>query len=169
MNTQIKVTGAILNRLVNLAGQFSNSEYTNPLKVLSGNSIGKHLRHVIEFYECLINGYDEGKVDYDLRERNRSYEENVTAAVEAMGKISEFICGADDKPLTLYSTYDENSLPIASATSFNRELIYNIEHAIHHMAIIKIAVKEAFPAVQLPEDFGVAYSTMQHLKEQCAQ
>ena len=53
-------------------------------------------------------------------------------------------------------------------TSLKRELIYNIEHAVHHMAIIKIAIKESLPHIALPEDFGIAYSTIKYQKE-CAQ
>jgi hypothetical protein len=54
-------------------------------------------------------------------------------------------------------------------TSYNRELVYNLEHAIHHMAIMKIAVDNAFPQVQMPENFGVAYSTIRYQQQQCAQ
>jgi hypothetical protein len=43
-----------------------------------------------------------------------------------------------------------------------RELLYNLEHAIHHMALIQVAVRQAFPALTLPAHFGVAYSTVQH-------
>ena len=38
----------------------------------------------------------------------------------------------------------------------------NVEHAIHHMALIQVAVKNAFGHIELPPHFGVAYSTVQH-------
>jgi hypothetical protein len=55
---------------------------------------------------------------------------------------------------------DEDSVKIKS--SLERELAYNIEHAIHHMAIIKIALKTLFPKVKLADNFGVAYSTVRY-------
>ena len=36
------------------------------------------------------------------------------------------------------------------STNYFRELTYNIEHAIHHMAIMKIGVREVAPYVTLP-------------------
>ncbi len=47
-------------------------------------------------------------------------------------------------------------------SSVARELLYNIEHAVHHMALIQVAVTNAFPSIELPPHFGVAYSTVQH-------
>jgi hypothetical protein len=47
-------------------------------------------------------------------------------------------------------------------TNFLRELVYNIEHAVHHMALIRIGVREVAPHITLPPDFGVAASTIRH-------
>jgi hypothetical protein len=47
-------------------------------------------------------------------------------------------------------------------TTFFRELAYNIEHAVHHMAIVKIGVREVAPYITLDKDFGVAASTIRH-------
>jgi hypothetical protein len=43
-----------------------------------------------------------------------------------------------------------------------RELAYNIEHTIHHMAIIKQSIIEHFTYIDLPEYFGVASSTVRY-------
>jgi len=53
-------------------------------------------------------------------------------------------------------------------TTFNRELLYAIEHTVHHMAIIKIGMLLNYPNVTVPENFGVAESTIQY-KTSCAQ
>ncbi|MEO6169174.1 MAG: hypothetical protein ABIO46_05010, partial [Chitinophagales bacterium] len=47
-------------------------------------------------------------------------------------------------------------------TTYYRELAYNIEHAIHHMAIIKMAVLIYFLNIKVEENFGVAYSTIRY-------
>jgi hypothetical protein len=44
--------------------------------------------------------------------------------------------------------------------------VYNVEHAIHHMALIKVGLKEVCPAVKIPADFGVAVSTVKYLNTQ---
>ena len=48
--------------------------------------------------------------------------------------------------------------PIEIPSSVSRELLYLLEHAIHHMAIIRLLVKSHCPGHQLPKEFGVAYS-----------
>jgi hypothetical protein len=55
------------------------------------------------------------------------------------------------------------------SSTVGRELIYNIEHTIHHLAIVKIALKAILPSLELPEHFGVAPSTIRHRQEACAQ
>ena len=45
-----------------------------------------------------------------------------------------------------------------------REITYNIEHIVHHMALVKIGIKEACRNVILPEEFGIAVSTIKYHK-----
>lgn len=52
-------------------------------------------------------------------------------------------------------------------SNYNRELLYNLEHSIHHQALIKVALHE-FGNVFVNENFGVASSTIQY-KKTCAQ
>jgi hypothetical protein len=52
-------------------------------------------------------------------------------------------------------------------SNYYREVMYNLEHTIHHHALIKVGI-EHFTSLQLPESFGVAPSTMQY-RETCAQ
>ena len=44
-------------------------------------------------------------------------------------------------------------------TNYFREIIYNLEHCIHHQALIRVAIEECTD-LQLPESFGVAPSTL---------
>jgi uncharacterized damage-inducible protein DinB len=59
----------------------------------------------------------------------------------------------------------DNKIP----TSIGREVAYCIEHSIHHQAIIKAALIAIGREKLVDEQFGVAYSTIRHRKEQCAQ
>jgi hypothetical protein len=73
-----------------------------------------------------------------------------------------------DKELILEAIYDEHSdKPIRISTNFYREIAYNLEHTIHHMALIRVGINEV-SNIRLPEDFGIATSTVKHRK-QCAQ
>ena len=164
---QLKATGqAILNQLIELTIQLNDEEYSTELDLLNGNSIGKHVRHVVEFFELLIEGSSTGIVNYDARKHQLLFETDTKAT---LSKLQELRSGLDelsfDKDVILevsYANSDEHLLSIKS--SLERELAYNIEHAIHHMAIIKIAVYTAFPDVRLEKNFGVAYSTIRYQK-----
>jgi hypothetical protein len=162
-------SNAILNQLIDLIVQLKNDEYSEPLSILSNNSIGKHIRHIIEFYECLLLGIETGIINYDARNRNTDFETKCEMALQTLQNISIKLQFATDCRITLHSTYNTEVDPIISQTSFSRELVYNVEHAVHHMAILRIAINAHFPLVILPYNFGVAYSTIQHQREQCAQ
>ena len=44
-------------------------------------------------------------------------------------------------------------------TSYHRELLFNLDHCIHHQALIKVAII-TMNEVEISKDFGVSYSTI---------
>lgn len=160
----------ILGQLIMLIRQFKNNDYESPVEALSGSSIGGHVRHIAEFYECLIKGYETGLVNYDARRRNMRLETDADYAVDILIAISATLNTVqNDRMLMLSMDLSSNGNPVVIDTTFYRELAYNIEHAIHHMAIIRIAVQAVYPGVIIPEHFGVAYSTLKFKQQVCAQ
>lgn len=145
----------------------SQEEYIRPCQTLSNNTIGQHIRHIIELFQCLENGYETGLVNYEKRKRDVSIETNKELAKELLQSIYKNL-SRPDKSLTLEAAYSDNSADaIQISTNFYREIAYNLEHTIHHMALIRVGVNEVSRIV-LPEDFGVASSTVKYRK-QCAQ
>lgn len=145
----------------------SAEEYTKPCVRLSHNTIGQHVRHIIELFQCLEAGYDQGVVNYEGRRRDRSIETDKEMASELLVQISGLLNRADKEMIleATYSDHSDNQLRIS--TNFFREVAYNLEHTIHHMALIRVGVEEV-SALQLSETFGVASSTVKH-RNQCAQ
>lgn len=156
----------LLDQLCNVIVQLSDDQFTKPLPILSGSSIGQHVRHSLEFFICLIDAKSSGKINYDNRKHDQFIEQEVALARSIIGSIKEFLNKeAIDVPLQMEACYELNATDIVTVnSSFNRELAYNIEHTIHHMALIKIGIKEAFSQVVLPEYFGVASSTVRYQK-----
>jgi uncharacterized damage-inducible protein DinB len=151
-------TNEILNQISELVSELSDEQYNVMLPILSNSSIGKHVRHIVEFYQCLTNGLSEGYVNYDKRERNLLLENNRGYTKNAIKIISNCIAIIQDNSLLLNTSHD-NTVSTMN-TSIFRELTYNMEHAIHHLAIIKIGVKNSFEEVNLSENMGVANSTI---------
>ncbi len=154
----------ILMQLADVLGQLTPRQYAHPITVLSGNTLGKHVRHILEFYELLVNSAQTGAVNYDLRQRDLHLETDPDLALLRLGAVDRAVHQLDlNQPLDLVASLSANTpATIHIPSSIARELLYNIEHAIHHMALIQVAVQNTFPAIDLPEQFGVAYSTVQH-------
>ena len=164
----IEETKRILNQIIDLCAQLEQEAFTNPLPILSGNTLGKHVRHIIEFYDCLVHRSENNIINYENRKHDLLLESNPSIAVERINLLLKQLQSLNDEQLTLAVNYSGFAKDIHISTSFSRELVYNIEHATHHLAIIKIAVITVFKKVHLPADFGIAYSTIKY-QNQCAQ
>lgn len=167
---EIKDTSSqVLEQLVQLINKLNNEQFARPLSVLSGNTIGKHIRHIIELYEQLLLGYDSGVINYDHRKRDLQTETETNYAIDKLKQINLAAENKSDKHVKLMLDYSINSqVNDMVDSSYKRELAYNIEHAIHHMAIIKIAIENSYSEIVLDKAFGVAPSTIRFQRE-CVQ
>ena len=154
-----------LDSLVDVLEQLpAQSSYAEPCTALSDASIGQHTRHIIELYQCLISGYDPGEINYDDRKRNTLLENDIAAAVDAIKKI-QLVLQQPDKALKIHCEHEDQSVCIES--NYYREVLYNLEHCIHHQALIKVALVSV-KDIRIADSFGVAPSTLQY-RQQCAQ
>jgi hypothetical protein len=154
----------IIAQLSDLVKQITEPDFSKPVKTLGNSTIGQHIRHTLEFFICLENGFEKGLINYDKRLHDKLIEEDKFIALSTIAKIQDFINRVhNNKDLTLEVGYDlDQDTFISVNTNYQRELIYNIEHAVHHMAIIKIGMPEAAPYITLPGDFGIAASTIRY-------
>lgn len=140
-----------------------NDVYTSPVRSLSLATIGQHTRHIIELYQCLLEQYNTGIINYDKRRRDKQIETDLHSAVAELENIAA--CLEKPDKLLLLQTGPGMGL-IKIHTTYFREVLYNLEHCIHHQALIKVGLIELNKDVC--EQFGVAPSTLQYRK-QCAQ
>ena len=147
--------------------QLTDEQYVQPSKTLFNATIGQHVRHIIELFICLENGYNRGEVNYEKRKRDLAIESNRDFANELLQKIYTGL-KKPNKKLLLESNYDEDSAEgITVTTNYYREIIYNLEHTVHHMALIRVGINE-ISTIEVPDGFGVASSTIKYRKA-CAQ
>jgi hypothetical protein len=152
----------IITQLTDLLNDIDSTVYKDALRPLHYSTTGQHVRHITEFYLCLLKGYQTGVVDYDARERNLLIEINKTFTIETLEKvIDDLKTSKADKPLVLKSSFGGDET-VEIPTSFFRELTYLIEHTIHHLAIIKIGLNEVYPNINISKNFGVAHSTIRY-------
>lgn len=163
-----KACSKILTQLTDLIYQLGDDDFSKPSEALSRSSIGQHLRHTLEFFICFEEGYRTGRINYDKRAHDRLIETDRFVALNTIQRIDKFVQSLQlNLQLKLEVGYDVNSDSFATVeTNALRELVYNIEHAVHHMAIMKIGIREVAPYITLAPDFGVAASTLRHKEKQ---
>jgi hypothetical protein len=146
----------VIEDLIDSISQLSDTQYAKKLTVLSNSSVGDHTRHIIELFNCLIYNYDSGIVNYENRKRDVKIASCKDIAIHS---LQEILIRFEKKNKTLLLQTDATSLSDDIETNYFRELLFNLEHTIHHMALIRIGVAE-ISNINLSPNFGVAASTI---------
>ena len=160
----IKSINQSLDGLTTLLDQLSDETYSKSCEALSNSSIGEHTRHILEMFQCLEKSYDSAILNYDNRERNKKIETETKFAKQC---ILDVKAGLNKENKIFYLEQMIDGLTFRIQTNYYRELLYNLEHCIHHQALIKVAVLQ-FENIFLNENFGVASSTIEY-RNQCVQ
>ena len=149
-----------LQLLINLLSNLDDEQYTRRISHLSNASIGGHSRHIIELLQCAINGYNKGEIDYINRSRDLIIEESKSVALSLINQLQRN-CKMPDKIITMVVDQVDGSKMSTVTTSYFREVVYNTEHIIHHLALIKVALIEIKLDI-VAAHFGMAYSTIKY-------
>ncbi len=137
----------------------NDKQYSSPLEVLSGSSIGQHIRHILEIYAEVIKS--DRRICYDNRKRDRNIERNRLQAMSVVEELQLLLSGLEeDRTIEMNANYSTSTpLPLTFQSSLFRELAYALEHSVHHQAIVRIALKQMAENSPLTNDFGVSAST----------
>lgn len=156
-----------LQQLRSLLQRMSTEQYNNKVNILSGATIGQHIRHILEFYQCVLD-HPEDVVNYDIRERNRLLETDVEYTIITIdGLLSKLEVHTEDHYVVFEGNFSvTNDVTLTMATSLYRELAYCLEHGIHHQALIKIGLTELNLSSHIDSSFGVAATTLRFKNNQ---
>lgn len=149
-----------LASLKNLIEALDYYQFTQKVEHLGNASIGAHTRHIIELLQCAIDGYYSGTVDYINRKRNIDIETNKEVALSVLASL-ELYYQLPDKKLNLAIDNIADAIEPIVTTTYFREIVYNTEHTIHHLALIKVALVELKLNI-VDANFGMAYSTIKY-------
>lgn len=160
MKHLVEYNVSVLRKIDGILHQMSNEELSRSIPLLFGSSIGQHMRHILEFYECLLTNEENGSFSYDRRQRNALIGTEVVAAracaVRSISLLEELTA---DRMLMMESELPEPAPWSTQSTTLKRELAYLADHGVHHLAMIRIALEQHLPHVRVPENMGVAAST----------
>ncbi|MGI9627955.1 MAG: DinB family protein [Longimicrobiales bacterium] len=130
------------------------------------SSIGTHMRHVVDHYDCLLSGLAEGRIDYYTRNRDSLLESDSRRVVSAFERIRDTLADVNfpslDTPLEVGTggPDQEDGERGWAPSSVRRELAFVLSHTLHHLAMIRGMALEL--GVDLGGQVGVAHSTLKH-------
>jgi len=126
-----------------------------------GSSIGTHMRHIIERIVCVLDGQEQGRVDYDHRARDPLLESDPTIAASTLATMQLRL--EDLKPesavtIEVRESVQPDNPAVVVISTLDRELMSLISHTIHHLAIIALLSRGA--GYPLRVEIGKAPSTL---------
>lgn len=158
-------TQHIVTQITNLLDCVDTKAYKQPLNIFKGSTLGQHFRHILDFYQCLLNGLDQSLVDYSSRQRDPKAEIDPGYARQAFMNLAVSVDQLPESQTVMVRTDffndEKNRRPIVQS-SIGRELMFAYDHAVHHLAMIKIGIGVACPDLELDENLGMAPATVKY-------
>lgn len=162
----VKMNAEWLRQALRLLAGLDDGTFTQVPGNMAPHQVAGHMRHIIEFYECFLDGIDRLHVDYDSRRRDPLLG---TSRAAAMARIEGLIDRLELDPslredgAIFVRLEDASALNVPEPflmTSVGRELQALASHTIHHFALIAVTLKAL--GRQVAVDFGVAPSTLRY-------
>jgi len=122
--------------------------------------IGAHTRHVHDHFDAFFLGCEHGTLDYNRRTRNSPAETDLQLCLREhrriIGTLKNQAPHCSD--LRVISEIDcRTSRNIELASTVDRELLYLINHTIHHVALISLKLSQH--GIAVPPHLGLAPGT----------
>mmetsp|Transcript_15796 Transcript_15796/g.24575 ORF Transcript_15796/g.24575 Transcript_15796/m.24575 type:complete len:200 (+) Transcript_15796:210-809(+) len=174
---------SLFNSLVSKHGAEQARHFYKLKCPIIGASVGQHIRHSMDHLELAsilaastdlsATTDDAPELHYDLRVRGGTLEHDMDEArkrIENTCVVLEDLSSSQDADLVFrpvkahfFLSADESD-EFGLASTIGRELGFAAHHALHHMAMIRIAALHSCELSEedLPADFGRAPSTIQH-------
>jgi hypothetical protein len=137
MNILIQSSLKTLQKSQDLLDKLSNEQLCNASVPPYHSSIGTHIRHILDFYDCVFNLNSENRVDLTARSRNKDVESDCECARTYLGSILEKLNLASfDINKTVLVIDDLGLGKTEIPYTYGSLLAQANSHTIHHYAII---------------------------------
>ena len=149
-----------LTRGIKLLESISDEEYSNTSIAPYYSSIGGHMRHILDVFDCIFEGLPDSNVNLIKRKRNLLVENKTDEGIQYFNSIISKLNNLDHSNLNeiIQVTDDLGEGVISANYTIASVLIQAHSHAIHHFASVGYVISQL--GIQLPdEDFGFNPST----------
>jgi hypothetical protein len=169
----IEINTRWLRQALRLVECLDDDSYSTTPPGFAPHRAGAHLRHILEFYQCFLDGIESLHIDYDARRRDERIEQSRAAAA---GAIHSIIRSLETEPalrgeaIVWVRMEDAEWSPVRERfmeSSISRELQVLSSHTIHHFALIAMTLR--MHGVDMDPEFGMAPSTLRYMAAQAAE
>jgi hypothetical protein len=156
-----------LRQAHSLLERLDDSVYCGTAPGFAPHRVGAHLRHILEFYQCFLDGVEWSRIDYDSRRRDESIERSRrTASIVIRSIIHALDTRADVREernvwVRVEDAEASNVRDGFMESSVSRELQVLSSHTVHHFALIAMTIRAH--GGRIDPDFGMAPSTLRYL------
>ena len=144
-----------LNRGISLLKSINDQEYTDASTAPYYSSIGIHMRHILDVFNCIFEGIESGEIDLSARQRNELAETKVMIGLNYFDQIISQLKEVSPEDLDkMVRVKDDLGLGMITANyTLAAAFIQAHSHAIHHFASIGYIISQM--GINLPDgDFG---------------
>jgi len=144
-----------LNRGVKLLNSINDDQYSDITIAPYYSSIGGHMRHVLDVFDCIFDGLENGEVDLAARKRNELAEQKTAFGLDYYTQIIDKLNSLENVDLDqIVSVQDDLGLGVVTQNyTLGSALIQAHSHAIHHFASLGYLINQL--GIELPDnDFG---------------
>lgn len=159
---QTKAMDELLNPIIanlkkgeKLLHKLPTTTYSNKTVGPYHSSVGEHLRHILDIFDCIFEGLPYGKVDLTARKRNEAVEKEIPAGLKYISStIRQLQDMATLSPKTIVEVTDDLGLGMVKTPyTLAAAMCQAHSHAIHHFACIGY-VLESLSAGDIEKRFG---------------
>ncbi|MGB5419462.1 hypothetical protein [Algibacter sp.] len=154
MNIIIQSSLKTLQKSQVLLNQLSNIQLCDASVPPYHSSIGTHLRHILDFYDCIFNLDADNRIDLTARSRNKAIESDCGCAQDYLNVIIEKLNSASFSMNDSVLVIDDLGLgKIQIPYTYGALFAQANSHTIHHYAIINY-IFDSLGIVINDDEFG---------------
>ncbi|WP_396600485.1 hypothetical protein [Algibacter sp. R77976] len=154
MNIIIQSTLKTLKKSEILLDHLSNNQLCDASVSPYYSSIGSHIRHILDFYDCIFNLDSDKKVNLTARSRNKAVESDCNCAQNYLNEIIEKLTTTSfDIDDTVFVIDDLGLGKTEIPYTYGSLLAQANSHTIHHYAIINY-IFDSLGIVINDDEFG---------------
>lgn len=156
-----------LERGIKLLHTIDDDQYSNNSIAPYYSSIGIHIRHILDVFDCIFRGLENNSIDLSARKRNELAENKVAFGLayfkDTISQLERL--NPEDFELIVQVKDDLGMGVITANYTLASVLIQAHSHAIHHFASIGYIIFQL--GIELPDaDFGYNPTTPREDKVQ---